>query len=256
LAWAWKPVPKGLAWSGVNPAMWSPFALVTPVTDQNSSNTDGNTPSRVRATAQIIDTGSVVAEPGDVGVVLDAVTEEDGTRALLVLFPDGELATTCVLGEDVEPVLAVAPSPPLPARPTRARRAIVLGGLTACAAAVVAVVFWQVSEVRNKRHPVPPVSQRAGSVRDAIQAAGLADIVTPNGGYVLHLDSSTVPAKPDAAQKRTPCNPELGETAIDGACYVVVGNMRPPCGKLFQWRNQCVRPVLAAPRPDASLRSE
>jgi len=52
---------------------------------------------KVRATELILDEGRICAQPGEVGEVLDAVTEPDGVRALLVMFPAAPIATLALL---------------------------------------------------------------------------------------------------------------------------------------------------------------
>lgn len=76
---------------------------------------------------------------------------------------------------------------------------------------------------------------------------GLTDIAQDPGRNLLALDR-VVPEKPEEAQKRPPCDPEMGETTINHACYVVVATMKPPCGKLYRWGDACVRPVLVGQR--------
>jgi len=48
-----------------------------------------------------------------------------------------------------------------------------------------------------------------------------------------------MPSKPYPNQRRPPCEPRV-EREINGACWVVVGTERPPCGdRMFDWEDRC-----------------
>jgi hypothetical protein len=61
-----------------------------------------------------------------------------------------------------------------------------------------------------------------------------------------------IPAKPLEWQKRPPCDADMGEVAINGACYV--GPLPAPCRKLLEHDGQCYRAVAKAPREPTSIR--
>lgn len=64
---------------------------------------------QVTATDVVLDGGLVLAQPGDIGEVLDAGTD-DGVRWVMALFPGAPRATTCILGVEAQPMLALVPA--------------------------------------------------------------------------------------------------------------------------------------------------
>jgi hypothetical protein len=57
-----------------------------------------------------------------------------------------------------------------------------------------------------------------------------------------------IPKAPAPWQKlEKDCKASLGETAINGGCWVKVADMAPPCGEIFRHGNACYRPVAADP---------
>ncbi len=55
-------------------------------------------------------------------------------------------------------------------------------------------------------------------------------------------------------QKVEPCNPGLGEKAINGNCWAgPFKDIQPPCGLLFRSGNECYRPVAADPQKPVGL---
>ncbi|HLL55157.1 MAG TPA: hypothetical protein VK447_16495, partial [Myxococcaceae bacterium] len=56
-----------------------------------------------------------------------------------------------------------------------------------------------------------------------------------------------IPKEPAPWQKKKDCEASLGETAINGGCWVKVADMAPPCGQIFRHGNACYRPVAADP---------
>jgi len=218
-------------------------------------------PSRVRAREAVIRDGLVFAQAGDVGEVLDAETYPDGVRGVTVMFRDAPEVTTCFLGQDVDAVLTllapvadlVEPEPEptrvQSARPAWPPRRAYAVGFAAGTAALLALLVWRacppVEAPKVAALPTP------GLARDV----GLTDIAPLWGAPFGAPAIDSVPAQPEPAQKKPPCHPEFGETEISGACYAVMA-MRPPCGRLYQWGERCVRPIIAAPRPDTSIRRE
>ncbi len=43
------------------------------------------------------------------------------------------------------------------------------------------------------------------------------------------------------------CDASLGERLIGGGCWANMGDVKPPCGKLFRYGDACYRPVAADP---------
>lgn len=61
-----------------------------------------------------------------------------------------------------------------------------------------------------------------------------------------------MPKQPFPGQRKPPCE-ERGEKAINGACWVGVGDEKPPCGpKMFDHEDRCYLPSYDAPRQPAS----
>lgn len=61
-----------------------------------------------------------------------------------------------------------------------------------------------------------------------------------------------VPLKPEPFQKTPPCDAEMGEVAINGACYGEMAK-KPPCGKLREHDGRCYRPIARQERPPTSI---
>jgi hypothetical protein len=62
-----------------------------------------------------------------------------------------------------------------------------------------------------------------------------------------------IPFTPGPNQKTPPCDPEMGEVPINGACYAEMAK-RPPCGKLREHDGRCYRPIAKQERPPSSLK--
>jgi len=76
-------------------------------------------------------------------------------------------------------------------------------------------------------------------------------------GAVLEMgkkEENWIPKEPLPFQKLAKdCKASLGETVINGGCWVQVGNMAPPCGEIFRYGNACYRPVSADPTKPVGL---
>ena len=55
-----------------------------------------------------------------------------------------------------------------------------------------------------------------------------------------------IPKKPLPNQKLEPCDTELLEKAINGACWQETSG-QPPCGRLYRSGDRCYRAVAADP---------
>jgi hypothetical protein len=62
-----------------------------------------------------------------------------------------------------------------------------------------------------------------------------------------------IPAKPLEWMKTPPCDDEMGEVVVNGACYVELAK-RPPCGRLPEHAGKCFRAIAKAPREPTSIR--
>jgi hypothetical protein len=60
------------------------------------------------------------------------------------------------------------------------------------------------------------------------------------------------PAKPLEWMKVPPCDSDMGEVAINGACYVELAK-RPPCGRLVEHAKSCYRAIAKTPRQPTSI---
>jgi len=78
---------------------------------------------------------------------------------------------------------------------------------------------------------------------------GLGDLITGPTQVGPKLPERWVPNGMAANQKPAPCDASLGETAINGGCWVYIADVPPPCGRLYQYENRCYRPVAADPKP-------
>lgn len=71
------------------------------------------------------------------------------------------------------------------------------------------------------------------------------------GPWIPSLGRS-MPSKPFPEQRRSPCEPSF-ETTINGACWVKVGDKRPPCGdKVFDHEGSCYLPSFDGPKTPTS----
>lgn len=67
------------------------------------------------------------------------------------------------------------------------------------------------------------------------------------------LEQRSLPTAPEDWQKKPPCDAELDEHAINGACYARMSR-KPPCGKLLQHGDACYRAVAKVQGPPVSVR--
>lgn len=108
-------------------------------------------------------------------------------------------------------------------------------------AAVAALVLLPLSSCMRRpavlaERPLPAEEDAYADIRE-------------DGGVV---SSPRMPEAPLAWQKRPPCDVDMGETAVNGACYIVIGRS-PPCGpKLIEYRGLCYRAIAKAKTPPVS----
>jgi hypothetical protein len=193
----------------------------------------------VRVTKRVLDEGRIFAEPGDVGDVLDSERCEDGVVALTVLFPGAPSATTCILGLDVEALLAVAApdletathAPLVRERPQlRVRRSL---GAIAAAAGVAALALW--APWRTSGEPA---------------VAEPSDMAT-----VYLTDSERLPERDEDVPKdwmRAPCPRDPSIRTHAGACFAVLAG-KPPCTVGVELKGECVLPVNKGQRFPSSI---
>jgi hypothetical protein len=63
-----------------------------------------------------------------------------------------------------------------------------------------------------------------------------------------------IPKEPYSWQKLAKdCDAAAGEEAINGACWVWIAAVKPPCGKLIRHGDKCYRPVAADPGKPVGL---
>ena len=98
---------------------------------------------------------------------------------------------------------------------------------------------------------LPPVSDAATGAHGA---PGIEAYLRAVLGTLLDLgkkvEENWIPKSPYPGQKlEKDCDRSLGETPINGGCWVPVAPslMAPPCGKLFRHGDLCYRPVSADP---------
>lgn len=94
---------------------------------------------------------------------------------------------------------------------------------------------------------LPEVTELDGGVSEE---AATTD--TQRAGELTVKAGRSVPAKPEAWQKRPPCLPDV-EEALAGACYIRA-DKKPPCSPaLFESGGRCYVAVSRSPRPDTSI---
>ncbi len=62
----------------------------------------------------------------------------------------------------------------------------------------------------------------------------------------------TVPKTPQKDWKRPPCNRDMAEYAINGACWVKTAHT-PPCARLYEYDGACYIPVARPPQRPAAI---
>ena len=87
--------------------------------------------------------------------------------------------------------------------------------------------------------------------------ATVTDFLRTTLGISLDMSKKTgelwIPKEPFPGQKLgKDCNPRQGEVAINGGCWIQIGNMAPPCGEIFRHGDLCYRPVSADPAKPAA----
>jgi len=101
----------------------------------------------------------------------------------------------------------------------------------------------------------PPVGDTA---KGATGAPGFVVYLRAVLGGVLDLgkkaEENWIPKTPYPGQKlEKDCDRRLGETPINGGCWVKVADMAPPCELLFRHGNACYRPVSADPNKPVGM---
>jgi hypothetical protein len=210
----------------------------------------------VRATEVVLDEGRIYAVPGDVGEVLDAGEMKDGGRWIMVSFPGAPGATTCILGEEVQPLLAVvdpaseplaepAPEPVAPSTLHRRRpRAAVVLGLVTSAAVAVALLMWRAS---------PTSDAGTVAVQQTPQVPLLAD-AHGRSAVELFMGERIPPAEAIPSDwSRPPCPKDPRVRTVQGLCFLAYG--KPPCGVGYEHEGECLIPIAKGkPLPAAILR--
>jgi len=224
---------------------------------------------QVRATELIVDEGRIFAQPGRVGDVLDAESYDDGVRAVMVVSPNAPSVTTCFLGQNVEPLLAlVSPAvdlvepAPEPTRVQSARlawppRRTFAVGFAAGTAALVALLVWRACpppEEAQKAVVLPPMPHVA-------TAPVLMD-VGPDEWARLNVggsDSGWPPVQPGqqkARSKAPHCIPPFA-VVVNGYCWLSLEQRPPQCpGGSVAYEGKCIVPLVEKARPDTSIRRE
>ncbi|HLL53659.1 MAG TPA: hypothetical protein VK447_08945, partial [Myxococcaceae bacterium] len=95
---------------------------------------------------------------------------------------------------------------------------------------------------------------RVPRVADAVNGAvGAADALLRAALAALDMGKKEekelwIPKEPAPWQKvAKDCNPDLGETPINGGCWVYIYDVKPPCKLLFRHGDKCYRPASADP---------
>jgi serine/threonine protein kinase len=115
-------------------------------------------------------------------------------------------------------------------------------------------------ELRSELSPLTtdPMKQDAGGTPEAVGLAdaGVEESLTSAGNSTAlragrDWISREMPKEPLDGQRKPPCTPRR-EEAINGACWVRIGDMQAPCGDDYEWEGRCYMPSLTAPRQPTS----
>ncbi|HLL54602.1 MAG TPA: helix-turn-helix domain-containing protein [Myxococcaceae bacterium] len=135
-------------------------------------------------------------------------------------------------------------------KPLKVTAAIVISTVVLGVGAMIALAF----------HAYAAPERDLARVTQPPPVRGVATGVTGRGfdlrtflGALLNLGKKVqenwIPKEPFPGQKDAKdCDPDLGETPINGGCWVPIRNMVPPCAKLFRHGDGCYRPVSADPQ--------
>lgn len=221
--------------------------------DSKSSN---GAPAYVRALEMVVDEGLVLAQPGDIGEVLDAGTD-GGPRWVIVLFRGAPRATTCILGVEVQPMLALVPAaaeqraPPAPS-PRRWKRRVL-----AAAVAALAGIVWCASGGRSAREPIA----EADGVEVEVGAPGvlapppvLADVDSGTAGNSFAGRQLPAPEETPSDWRREPCPKDPRVRVVQERCFLAYGT--PPCGVGYEHGSECLIPIAKGKPFPASIRRE
>jgi hypothetical protein len=119
----------------------------------------------------------------------------------------------------------------------------------AVTAASGALVGCLVLLVAGAAQPGPPVVIIPGAAVDGsplwFEPEALLALADPGG---VRPAEQQVPVKTLPGQKVAPCDEGLGQVAINGNCWVQVGTVNPPCGRLFRHGGFCYLPVAVEPK--------
>jgi hypothetical protein len=125
------------------------------------------------------------------------------------------------------------------------RPAVTLGGL---ALALVLASGWVGTTCTANRPPHQQPQQLDPTPEEAYTASvGEQQEAGKPGRRVI-------PKKPADWQKVPPCDAEVGEEAIQGACYLRLAR-NPPCGRLIEHEGSCLRAVAKPEKVPVSIES-
>jgi hypothetical protein len=91
---------------------------------------------------------------------------------------------------------------------------------------------------------------RTAQPQEAAEAAPMAEEALTDGKTPIVVRP---PLQALDWQKPPPCDPDMAEVAINGACYVELAK-KPPCGRMVEHAGSCYRAIAKAPREPTSIR--
>jgi len=113
--------------------------------------------------------------------------------------------------------------------------------ITAASGALVAVLVAPLLAGATQPGPfVVMVFGPAGDDPRRFDPRSLIDMPVTWGEKPL---DQTIPTYTLPGQRAAPCDAGVGQLEINGNCWVQVGTMKPPCGRLFRQGDACYAPV-------------
>jgi hypothetical protein len=152
------------------------------------------------------------------------------------------------------PASAAPAHPVRRARPPRSFDARAWAAAVIVSAALVLGAWWAVQPVEQ---PVDVAREVAGAGTKGGEPVGLGDggvtaAVTPSKPALARVGVGLdMPKEPLPGQRRMPCKARY-EVGIRDGCWVLLGNMKPPCVDSYDWQGVCYAPSYPPERPASS----
>jgi hypothetical protein len=120
--------------------------------------------------------------------------------------------------------------------------------ITAASGALVAVLLAPLLAGAARPEPFVLVLPGAGPNGSTVGFDPRTLIDEPAAWGEKYLDQP-IPVKTLPGQKVAPCDTGIGQVEINGNCWANMGDVKPPCGRLFRHGDKCYAPVAEPKKP-------